>query len=414
MTEASTGFSYLLAGEDVSIDLAREVQATQLLEGVVGANSAPVVGSKHGGKVKFKIPMRSLKVGWDPTTSIATAGVLPPEAKLLAIMLGCDTGNAIWSAAYAAAAASLITADGDNIGVAYSGAIPHVPGAFFVSAAADGSTPPKYSNLATGWIEAKDTASTPRMVTLFEGAAVAPAVGDNVYPTATLALTVEQPTPMTIRYVGSNAALAYVLVGAVCEQATITMGARQVPILELTYVCTSHRRDAALGGLQLPGKFERVQPSIGIKGARLTLGGTVRAGIADLKIDLMAALAFIDSHNAPQGVAECIVVSRTVKITCSISINSDDTLVDGASPIEQLLESGDILNGLCLTTGTKPGQLVSIFCPAVRVVGQPKVADKAGFLVETVEFEAAAYTSDIDPLVTNVAPADSVLRIAFA
>ncbi len=416
VTEAPSGYTYLLAGDDVSVDLAREVVQTQLLEGVVGANSAPLAGSKHGGKIKVKVPLRGCSIAYDPTSD-AISGKTPPEFQLLAIALGSGAANAAFNAIYKAAADSLITNAGDNITVKYTGTISQVDGAFFCSAASDHAVPPVYSNLVTGWVQAKDTVSSPHEIDLFEGAANVATVGDDVFPTSTIALSTVQPTPITIKYVGSDAAFAYVLVGCVCDSAVLTLSAKAVPTLELGYTFTSHRRDTSMGGMHVPASFTRVQPSIGLKGARLTLGGNVKPGVADLKIDYSAALAYVDSHTAVQGVAECIVTSRTVKVTCSIPLDSSDTITAGSSPYETALENGTTIGGLCLTTGTKPGQILSILVPALRVTAQPKLADKGGFIVEQLEFEAAAYTSD-EPNTTagvqDAAPADSVLRIGLA
>ena len=282
----------------------------------------------------------------------------------------------------------------------------YTTGQFFCAASDTAGT-----NLVTGWIKSQSGAS----LTLFEATATPASDPTNVYPTSTACLTSTQPSPLTIHYVGSNAALGYVLVGCVCESASLTLGARQVPVLELSYSFTSHTRSATVGGLQIPAGYERVQPSIGVKGARLTLGGVATDGVGDLKLTYTATHSYIDSHNALQGVAECIVTSKTVKISCTVPIDSTDTLTNGSSPYETKLEQGTTVNGLCLTTGTQPGKILSIFCPAVRVSAQPKLVDKGGFLCEQLEFEAAAYAADgTSPTTVDAAPADSVFRIALA
>ncbi len=385
----------------MSVDLARENQAIQLLEGVAGANSAPLAGSKHGGKVKFKVPLRGCKVAYDPTSTIV--GNTPPEFALMAIALGSGVANAPFTSAYVAAAC--------DTGATYT-SVPttagtFVPGQFFVSDS-DGLG----GNLATGWVKSKS--GTPATLVLHDATMYRPASGDNIYPTATACLTTTQPSPLTIRYVGTSG-LGYVLVGCVCESATISAGARQVPVLELSYTFTSHTRDATIGGMQVPVGYERVAPSISSKGSRLLVAGAVKDGVADLKIDYKATLAFVDSHNALQGVSECVVTSKTVKITCSIPIDSLDTLTNGSSPYETSLETGATIGGICLTTGTMPGKICSIFAPAVRVSAQPKLTDKGGFLCEQLEFEAAAYTSDGTSTTTvDASPADTVFRVALA
>lgn len=390
--EKTTDFTWLSCGDDVGLDLAREAIEMQLLEGTPGASSQPLFGSKHGGKVSFKIPLSSLKVGY-VGTSDTIGSCVPPWWRLMAGVLGSGTANASFDAAYAAAivdtgsaTTSIVTTTGT-----------HTVGAAWYGGGMDGIS----------WIKSKS--GTPETLTIEPALDNAPLMGSARYPTTTLALTTEQPTPLTIRYVGANAALGYVLIGCVPESATLTLDARQVPVLELAYTFTSHYRMASDGGLQLPASFSRVQPAISSNGARLLLGGVRKHGIGDLKLEVTNEIAYIDSHNTDQGVYEAVVTSRKVKVSCSVPIDSSDVGSPGPSPWEALLEGGTTTS-LMYGSGTSPGKIFNCWLPSLRVSAQPKLVDKNGFYSEALEFEAAPVTTDG----STTAPASTVLRMALA
>lgn len=391
-TEQTSGFTWIACGNDVGVDLAREAIQMELLEGQAGASTAPLFGSKHGGKVTFKIPLTSLQVGYDGTSDTIGSKV-PPWWKLMAGVLGSGTANASFDVAYLASVVDV----GSTTTSIVTDTGTHTVGAAWYTGGTDG----------IGWIQSKT--GSPETLTLSPALPNAPSSGVARYPTTTIALTTVQPVPLTIRYVGSATELAYVFVGCIPESASLTPDARQVPVLELSYVFTDHFRSDTVGGLQVPANFTRVQPAISSKGARFLLGGVIKHGVGDLKLEVTNEIAYIDSHNATQGVYEAVVTSKKVKVTCSVPIDSTDTITTGSSPMETLLESNGTTS-ILYNSGLAPGSQFSLWLPALRLAAQPKLTDKSGFYAESLEFEAAPVSTDG----SSTAPASTVLRMALA
>lgn len=401
VTEKTTGFAYLLCADAVEPDLAREIQMVDLLEGQVGVSSAPLAGSKHGGTVKFKIPMQGLAVAYDPTADTITAKV-PGIFTLLCAMLGCDTANAPFSQSYGAAhvdagctTTSIVTTAGT-----------HVVGGFIATEKVADST-----NVLAGWIKSK--AGAPETLTLEEALAGTPAAGDAVVPSVTACLTAIQPIPQTLRYVGSVSQFGYIFIGCVCENVDLVFDVKGLAMVEVTYKYTDHKRSSSIGGLQVPTKYTRLQPIMGASGSRCTIDGALTTGIKSIKVSVAFKLAFMEDPNAGQGVQDCTVVDRKVKFSFVVPLNSSDTIVNGSGPWETKLENQTAISFM-LTLGSKIGNLFSLYIPAARLAAQPKLVDMDGFWAESLELEAGPSQADKDPAVTDSAPADTPLRIGLA
>lgn len=392
ITEQTSGFTWLACGSDVGVDLNRDTISMELLEGTPGASSAPLFGSKHGGKVSFKIPLSSLMVGYDGTAD-TIASKVPPWFKLMAGVLGSGTANAPFDVDYLASVVDV----GSTTTSVVTDAGTHVVGAAWSTGSTDG----------IGWIQSKT--GSPETLTMYPALANAPSSGVARYPTTTIALTTVQPVPLTLRYVGSDAGLGYIFVGCIPESASLNLDARQVPVLELSYVFTDHSRSNSIGGLNVPASFTRVQPAISSKGARFMLGGAIRHGVADLKLEVACELAYIDSPNAQQGVYECVTTNRTIKVSCTVPIDSTDTITSGSSPWETMLETSGTTS-ILYNSGLAAGSHFSTWMPALRLAAQPKLVDKSGFYCESLEFVGSPVLTDG----SSTAPAGTVLRMALA
>lgn len=400
-------FRWLAAAEDVSLDLAREVQRTQLLEGRTGATSAPQIGGKHGGKIKFKCVLRGMEPGYTQAATFDTlahgSAHIPAEFDLLHAAMGWD-GVAYVYKAHAAnglASSTTSTATGDT-GVTFTRGM-------FLASATSGT-----SNVASGWVKSH-TGASPDVATLYEAHAGSPSASDDLINAVVAYLQPSQPEPLTIRYVGSDSAFGYVLVGCMCDSVTLTAQARQPIVCEFSYTFTQHSR-SAIGGLHIPAARVALPPAIGRQGGRLTMGGAVNSVLADLKIDLANTYSYIDNPNGQEGVTAAILTTRVVKVSATVPIDSTDTLTGGNDPYEAALVAATPTS-VCLTLGTVPGAICSIFLPALRYTAQPKLNEKGGFLAMSLEMEAAPVTDDADPVGLDgivVCPAGSPLRIAIA
>lgn len=392
VTEQTLGFTWALVGADVQPDLARELIQMELLEGVEGASSVPSVGSKHGGKVKFKFPLEGLAVGYNPTTH-TIGDKVPPWFRLLAALLGSGAANASFDVAHLASCVGT----GSDIDTIVTSSGINTVGAFWASG----------PSLRYGWIKSKT--GTPETLTMALPMNAVPENGDSRYPSATIALTSQQPVPTTLRYIGNAAELGWAFIGAICEDAVYNLDAKQVPTVELTYSFTNHKRLAAAGGLQVPTACVRLPPLLGDANARVQMGGVIRRGLGSLKLQITNEIGYVEDHNSAQGVYEAFVSRRTVKISCNVPIDTADTLTDGNSPWETMLVNGTATS-LCLSVGTAIGRIFSMFAPALRLMAQPKIVEVGGQLCESLEFEAAPYSDDSDP----TAPGNTVLRFGLA
>lgn len=397
-TETTSGFLSLHCGSDVQPDLAREMIEMELLEGVVGASSAPIVGSKHGGKVKFRVPLQGAWVGYDPAAD-SLADKLPPEFALQAMIFGSNAG-APWVQTYVNAAVDAGSSTTSIVTKAGTALV----GGFWVSAAAATG-----AGLVTGWVKSKSGSPGAETLTLAEAATATPAENDKRYPSATIAITNDAPTPLTIRYLGGAGTLGYAFIGCVAEEIAYGLDAKAVPVLELSYVFTSYKRLASSTSLSVPQPCYPMPPLMADKNARITMGGVAKAGIGAARLVITTELGFVDDINGAQGVSAVFVVKKTVKFSCNVPLDSADSVTDGAGPWDTMLENATTTS-LCVTVGRVLGRIWSLWLPALRLSAQPKLAVVNGYYVHQLEFEAAPYTDDGG----STAPADTPGRIGMS
>ena len=391
---------------------------SDFVSGQVGAFVPPAPGSKSGGSFTVGFPVKALKVGYNPTSEDpGDAGVISPEAILLAAAFGSGGDTSVTTAAEFAQGLHMSRTAYDAGGIATGStstvvavtaalAASYLNGQFFVSDSAPGAGSP-----ALGWVTEVDTNPTPETVTVSDALAVTPANGDDSYGSAVGYISGNDPIPITIRRSGNNAAFSFRYIGCIAKSVTINLNAKKTAMIEITYQFTDRKRDGTTGGLAVPGAFERVRPTLGNSGARLTIDGatTLACGYADLQVAIEWEIADVPCHNAAQGVSEFVRTLSSVNVTTTIPYDSADTITDESGPAETRYANGTNIR-LMLYVGEVCGQYFSMLFPALHVDSAPQQTELNGMMATELSMRPSTYSGDTGA----TAPADTVVRFAVA
>lgn len=384
--------------------------------GQVGSFVPPAPGSKSGGSFTMSFPVKALKTGYDPTAEDpGDAGVISPEAILLAAALGSGGDTSVTTAAEFAqgyhmsrtaydAAGIAIGSTSTNVKVTAALAAGYLDGQFFASDSSATAGSP-----ALGWVTNVDTVPTPDEVTVSDALATTPASGDNSYGTAVGYISGNTPVPITIRRTGNNAAFSFRYIGCIAKSVSINLNAKKTAMVEITWQFADRKRDSSGGGLAVAGAFERVRPTLGNSGARLTQDGAVTCGYADLQVSMEWEIADVPCHSAAQGVSEFVRTLSSVNVTTTIPYNSTDTITDESGPAETRYANGTDIR-LMLYVGEVAGQYFSMLFPALHVDSAPQQTELNGMMATELSMRPSTYTGDTGA----TAPADTVIRFAVA
>ncbi len=402
--QSSGSPTWLLVDSDVSVELARESKAINLLEGQFGATSAPLVGSKHGGKVKFKCPLRTVP---GPPTGTGYTDVAP-ELQLIALALSgeCPSGGGLSPIQsilkdFSASTAAVIgyAPSTRTISLDTSASVPlSQSGNFVLVTGSDGSTVvnPAWSTAIVG--------GGARVVTLFERGRTDPAAGNRIGASLTISSAGPVATAgLTLFYQTDEVgATALRLTGCVVESLTISLDPKQIPMVEFAFVFTDYAYVAKTSGegAHTPTSNTRVAPLIDANGARLVLGAKgndsgLEGALSSLKVTITNELKYIESHVAAQGVSECIIAQQKIAVAADVVLDMSSSGGTGIGPtmIDEGFESGGTMP-LALSVGKNVGQVFAVFCPSLRTMQQPVLTNKDGVLVYRLAWEAATYSGD--------------------
>lgn len=383
--------------------------------GQYGGSAAPIDGRKKA-TFTMRFPYAVLPSTYDPTSETpgSTAGILPPEAVMLANALGSKGSSAVASAANFATGTHLysraylateIAGAGTTSTLQVTDATQFAEGEFVV---ADSSV--ALANPAYGWITDADATPTPDELTLLEAGPNAAVTNDNCYPVAVATLTGNERVPLTIQLLGGAAKLNYVMIGCIPTACTITSEAGKPPMVELTMIAFGgFRRDSSLGALSTGTQSRYAEPLIGRFGGRLTFGGAVLCGVRNLSIALTWEPHEIMCYSAAEGVVSVVMPDPTSEITMQVPLSTDETITDSESDIEQLLSNQSSIS-LAVYSASAIGKVVAIVAPSLYLTAQPSLEDVDGVLYYGVAARLGAYSGDTG----TTAPADTLLRAAWS
>ena len=385
--------------------------------GAVGAFVPPAPGSKAGGTVTLSFPVKALKVAYDPTAANpGDAGIISPEAVLLAAALGSGGASSVASAAAFAAGGHMSTTDTDaggiaagstttNIKVTAALAASYIDGQFLaIDSTATAGSP------GLGWVTDVDTSATPDEVTVSDALAITPAAGETSYGTAVGYISGNDPVPITIWRTGNAVEFKWSYIGCIAKSLTINLNAKKTAMIEITYQFADRKRYGSGGGLFTPGAFECIRPTLGNSGASLRQDGAVTCGYHDLNVSLEWEIADVECHSAAQGVSEFVRTLTSANVTATIPYSSDLTdypITDNEGPVETRYANGTDIR-LMLYVGEKAGQYFSMLFPALHVDSAPQQTEVNGLMATELSMRPSAYTGDTG----STAPADTVIRFA--
>ena len=402
-TAATTGFEALPAEVELP-EFVRDIEDFQFSTPQVGSFDPPVTGSKHGGTLKIRVPVRSLAPAYDPDPGTdvpgVTADIVSREMALFANALGSDASSVTATADIMAGKNLSTGAPFSNSGVIAGGA------SSFTVADADKLLYPASEMIVTdvakatgtakvGWIKTVATGAT-ATITLFEAPQTAPVTGDDIFPTAAAYLSGEEPHPLTFRVVGDNAAECITFAGCVCSEWELSLVAGKTPILSLTYIYTDKKWDSTklLGGLLTPDSFRRLAPALGTNGGWATLDGTETNGLHEFMIKGSNTLAAIRSHSATQGVSEMVQTRPDLEATVAIPYATGDAVdSDGEHIYETKFLAGTTVS-LGVYYGKLVGRVASALLPAWHISAQPTMIEVDGLNYLQLTLRPDTYAGD--------------------
>jgi hypothetical protein len=220
-------FQYVPAEVDLP-DLGRQTQEMTQFTSAFGGNATPIIGGKDSGNsFTIRLPLEGFKVGYDPTAeNPGGTGVIGSTAVLLGMALGSNASAASNHANLIAGAhLSNSVYDAGDVASATTGAITYTSGTYLEGQyIVDGATGTDFQQ---GWITDDDAGT--KVLSLFLASANSAIAAENTYGTAVAYLSNAEQVPITLRFVGENAAYVVDLQGCMCSGGSLNLAAGQVP-----------------------------------------------------------------------------------------------------------------------------------------------------------------------------------------
>ena len=415
----TSGDFFALACEVSLPKRGREKVDVDYATGQPGGKKAPVVGARQGGEISIKFPLTALRDAnnYDPSSNAPgdASFTTPPCAVLLANALGSlnpsasttalyKRGANLWSEAYDAAAvvsSSTTTVVKLDTGL---GAGIEIGSLLAIGGSAGALT-------QLGWVKSVSTDD----VTLEEAWTGAAANGNDILPSATVALNGNEQIPMTFVVRGRDTSFADVIVGAVCKSIKITAESGMVPMVEMTYGAYGDMfRDDTAGGVQLPDDdYPNLKPLVGAFGGRLTVG--IGAFCAekltfDVAIDVQPRLC----HSATQGVTSVDTVNRTVSVSMSIARDSADNIdASGDDELQAAFVGGESIP-VALYVGSLAGSVFAMAAPSMSIAEEPALEDVGGRVYYGLKLQPATKGDAGDGSIDDASPQNSLFVMGWA
>jgi len=358
-----------------------------------------VAGGKGATEFSLRMPMH----GWSTATPSATASgnnLLLPELVLLEAALG-GKETAAFQSNGVAATTTLATAFDVATGVSTD------VGHAFMTAISGG--------FSAGWVKTF-TQPTPDLYTLHAGgfSAVPTASPDDLLGGVTCYLTNTQPTPFTIQWLGSDALAAIRLWDCVVTSATLSLNAREQPMLDVTIRAGSWTNDGSGGAPALAALTDRPQMPVCTKGngARM-VDSTGTKALAICTISISCEVADQIDYSATDGISRFVVTKRTVEVDVTAPAAATGDTATILDDITALSTPGQADGDLQIDANATPGRCLSVLLPAAQVMELQAIEDAGGLVAIRTKYEPAIYVSNTASTGAVTAPGNTAFRLAF-
>jgi len=395
----------LLLEADITVpEPALEVFEREAVRGDLGYALEPVSGSKYGGTISLKFPLK----GWTATGagSIAANPFLSNELSLLAQILGSTLAQATsppLGHGYNAAAVST-GSDSNTVKIATAKtSSDYKPGGALILEDGD-------SNYRMGFVESvTDGGGSDHTVELSMplsetgGAFTVPESGTKTFGAVTGYLSSGAPTANTILWRSAETNTQLLCESAVLTSVSISLDPRANVVAECSFLCRRIVADVATPaslafGYDATTDRPVIPPVMGNNGARLvysTTGATAVAfDVEALSIEMTQEVKPQYSHGSDEGCSGVIVTSRNVSMSVTGLLGNASPWDAAGNGVPPLALDNSTTPRVQLQIGSSPGQMLGFFMPRAVQTALPKVEDRDSVLAVTYDLRPGNYTSD--------------------
>ena len=367
--------------------LSREALMTEAYRGAYYQHRVSA-GSREGATATVRMPLH----GWSATTPGAdpTSSSQHVDSLILEYALGgTDYTEAVAGKTVDSYSAPTVTASGSPTACAAD--------AVLVQTGAGGT------GYGVGWVK---TLSGANMTMTNSLANVAIADG-TLHGSISHFLSNGQPSvPLSMEFLGADASSRIILFDGLVTSATITMGAKDQPMLEaeLRFADWAFMDSGGNPGLytyDLP----QLPASTGSAGAIVRNNGT-SVDVASLEIAITADYSPVLNHSSSEGVSKYVVTNRSV--TCNMEV------LVGTVGATEIKAPGDQFTYLQADLNTNtPGAVFSMLMPIGQIASQSTLGDSEGIVSVTHVIDPAYYSADTGTGDGGTNAIDTPFRVAF-
>lgn len=399
----------ILLEADITLpEPALEVFERDAVRGSLGYTIEPVEGSKYGGTISLKFPIK----GWTNTAaaSIAANPFISNELSILTQILGStlyQSGSPPIGYGFQASAVEA-GSDSNTIKVkAAKSTDPYKPGgAVIVEDVVDAASHYRMSfleSVTAGGGGGDHTLELSMPLTESGSTFATPETDSATYGTITGYTSDAAPTANTILWRSAETNTQLLCESAVLVSATLTLDPRANLVAECSFACRrivadvatpatlSYAYDAAADRPVLP-------PAMGNNGARLVYSATGATAAAfdveALSIEMTQEIKPQLSHGAAEGCSGVIVTSRSVSMSVTGLLGNASPWDASGTGVPPLALSNATPPRVMLQLGSAPGNMIGFFMPKALQASLPKVEDRDSVLAVTYELKPGNYTSD--------------------
>jgi len=266
---------------------------------------------------------------------------------------------------------------------------------------------------SVGWVSAMAHGSDPDTYTLIRDLSAAPSSSGAILGSNSVVLDKTQPTPLTLQFLGSTANVSYMYSDAVVTSATITLNAREQPMLEVTLRAATWSNVGSGGAPSAAALANRPQLPVvlGDNGARV-VNSTGALACGQLSIAMTSEV--VDEINySGQGISRFVVTKRTVAVTTVTPATSGSPSAGALDNPAALGTPGASVGAIQVDANTTPGRSFSALIAAGQLQELQAIGDSGGIVAITTVVEPAQYTGDSSSFGTVTSPANTPFRLAF-
>uniref|UniRef100_A0A6M3XMB1 Tail protein n=1 Tax=viral metagenome TaxID=1070528 RepID=A0A6M3XMB1_9ZZZZ len=358
------------------VSLGREQEQYIRPNSAVGAVSPPIVGGRHGGELTIREVFKGqASSGW----AAEDATAFSPIAELLADAIGGTVDltfvdqNCVGNAVSATVDVTLAT--GYECGA-------------LVAWGVDGGT----SVRGMGWIKdvTDDAQDTITLAAVPTGSGNNPTALDTTYASKTGYLSLDQPTAKTFRAPGHDEDWDFRAISCVPKSAKISLMPGMPPSVEIAYDVGDYEWDMTDDGtVRNPDSYQSFPAITDANGARFLIDGTeyTRGFGAGVEIEIVNTIDYFKGGGL-EGYAAFVIPHREVTVKFQVPIQDSDLSANYLNWTNKF--TAGTAFSFQFELGVIVGQVLSIYCPALKLSEQPQLVTVGN---ETVGLEITAKPS---------------------